>query len=75
VYYSGKTINDLGNYSGCLALEKAHYIMFDLRFFSKDLASLFTGFCLPDTCTKEMIEGFLALLFTSDKIEEIQAGI
>jgi hypothetical protein len=55
VYYSGKDINDLGNYKGCNDLHDANYIILD---FMKSGAPIFLSFCLPASCSQIEIEDF-----------------
>jgi hypothetical protein len=55
MYYSGKDINDLGNYKGCNDLDKANYILLD---FMKSGAPIFLSYCLPSSCGKKEIEDF-----------------
>jgi hypothetical protein len=55
VYYSGKDINDFGNYKGCNDLNHANYVVLD---FMKIGAPIFLSFCLPSSCGKKEIEDF-----------------
>jgi hypothetical protein len=57
VYYTGKSVNDLGNYEGCKSLNDAYFLLIDA---SKSLKlPTYVGLCLPNHCTKDMVHNFL----------------
>ena len=56
VYYSGKDMNELGNYWGCNQLDGANYVLID---FMRTLGMpLEIGWCLPEQCSQAEIESF-----------------
>ena len=58
VYYSGKDMNDLGNYWGCNELDGANYVLIE---FIRTLGiPLEIGWCLPEQCSQTDIEVFFA---------------
>ena len=74
VYFSGKDINDLGNYYGCNNLEGANYVLVD---FMKTVGvPMCIGWCLPEQCSQSDIEtAFASLLFPPSEELLTQASL
>ena len=71
VYYSGKFINQFGNYYGCNQLSDARYVF--INFTKLTIVQTGIGLCLPASCSKSDIESFMRDLFTG-KLPEPTEG-
>ena len=53
IYYSGKSLNDMGNYSACNSLEHARYVLVDMS--EQFRFTNVIGLCLPAICDEDEI--------------------
>ena len=68
IYYSGRDLNDLGNYHDCLELPKTKYF---LLMFKVGTVGLSLGLCAPDACNEQDVEENIKLLI--QKYESVNA--
>jgi hypothetical protein len=67
--YSGKGINDMGDYNGCQYLtDNTNYVLIELA------ANVYIALCLPEQCGKEQIEdGLMSLLGEQASVKGLKA--
>lgn len=53
--YSGKDMNDLGNYDACNRVPKMHYSLL-VASISKPHINFYMGLCLPVSCDEEALD-------------------